>query len=164
MTYLYESLSPERFQHFCQALLVSQFPNVQCLPVGQPDGGRDAFLRHIKRKDGGEKELFVFQVKYGRSATDREDSFIEDICKNESAKVKRLVQRGAKAYYLLTNIQGTSHLDVGTIDRMNAALTECLGLPAFCWWRDDLDRRVDTNADIKWSYPEMGLPGIEWVI
>jgi hypothetical protein len=44
----YESLGPERFQQFCQALLVNIYPDVQCLPIGQPDGGRDAFVRAAK--------------------------------------------------------------------------------------------------------------------
>jgi hypothetical protein len=128
MTYLYESLSPERFQQFCQALLVSSFPNAQCLPVAQPDGGRDAFEWQAARKGAQGRELYVFQVKFGRTATDREESFIEDICKNEGPKVNRLIQNGAKAYYLLTNIQGTAHPEVGTIDRMNAALWPAPGL------------------------------------
>ena len=38
MTYHYESLGDERFQQLAQALIAIEFPNVQCLPVGQPDG------------------------------------------------------------------------------------------------------------------------------
>jgi hypothetical protein len=30
-----------------------------------------------------------------------------------------------------------------------------LGIEAYCWWRDDLDRRLDGNSSIKWSYPEI---------
>lgn len=46
MDFAYEVLGDEKFQKLCQAVLVDIFPNVQCLPVGQPDGGRDAFTRH----------------------------------------------------------------------------------------------------------------------
>ena len=33
--YHYEMLGDERFQEFCQALISANFPNAQCLPVGQ---------------------------------------------------------------------------------------------------------------------------------
>ena len=154
MTYLYENLSPERFQQLCQALLVASFPNAQCLPVAQPDGGRDAFwtIRNL-RKDT--PEIYIFQVKFSRTPDRREEDFVEKICRDESPKVKSLIQRGAKAYYLLTNVKGTAHPDSGSIDKLDSALTPCLGLPSYCWWRDDLDRRIDNQANIKWSYPEI---------
>src|SRR5947199_146229 len=41
--YHYETLGDERFQELCQSLLTATFPNIQCLPVGQPDGGREAY-------------------------------------------------------------------------------------------------------------------------
>ena len=154
MTYLYESLSPERFQQFCQALLATKFPNVQCLPVGQPDGGRDAFLT-IRAQQSRDNELYVFQVKFSRTPDRREDDFIEKVCREEGPKVKNLIKRGVKAYYLMTNIRGSAHLTTGSIDKMGEALTACLGVPSYCWWRDDLDRRVDSEANIKWSYPEI---------
>lgn len=40
--YLYERLGEKRFQQLCNALLVREFPDVMCFPVGQKDGGRDA--------------------------------------------------------------------------------------------------------------------------
>jgi hypothetical protein len=153
MSYLYESLTPERFQQFCQALLVAKFPNAQCLPVGQPDGGRDAYL--AIKDSGAARDLYVFQVKFSRTADRPEDDFVKQICKEEGPKVKRLIERGARAYYLLTNIKGTAHLDTGSIDKLDEALSNCLGIAAYCWWRDDLDRRVDSEANLKWSYPEI---------
>lgn len=42
MDYLFENLGPERFQHLSQALLAREHRDVQCFPVAQPDGGRDA--------------------------------------------------------------------------------------------------------------------------
>lgn len=42
MDYLYENLGEDRFQELCQSLLIREFPNVQCFPIRQPDGGRDA--------------------------------------------------------------------------------------------------------------------------
>lgn len=38
--YHYETLGDERFQELCQALLVKEFPNTQCLPVGDHPGLR----------------------------------------------------------------------------------------------------------------------------
>lgn len=153
MTYLYEQLSPERFQHLCQSVLVTQFPNAQCLPVGQPDGGRDA-IEWAFASGAGNKELTVFQVKFSRHPDTSKD-FLKEIIDLELPKISRLKERGAKAYYLITNNRGTSHLDVGTIDQLQQRLSEALDIPAYCWWRDDLDRRIDSNADIKWSFPEI---------
>ncbi len=53
MDYPLEYLGPERFQQFCQSLLVREHKDVQCFPVGQPDGGRDAisyFTDHSSTK------------------------------------------------------------------------------------------------------------------
>lgn len=55
MQYDYERFTPDRFQEFCQSLLIRKYPDVQCFPVGQKDGGRDAV-------SGG----IVFQVKFKR--------------------------------------------------------------------------------------------------
>ncbi len=156
MAYLYETLSPERFQHLCQALLTIAFPNVQSLPIGQPDGGRDAVL-WTSTPSHRARTFQVFQVKFARNPNDRDDidEFVEAVLKNEKAKVERLKSRGATTYYLITNVAGTAHLDHGSIDRVQSNLTSGLGLPSYCWWRDDLDRRIDINSSVKWSYPEI---------
>jgi hypothetical protein len=159
--YHYTALGPERFQEFCQALIVTEFPNTQCLPVGQPDGGRDAFvIRHAlaKRKKGtNNRDLLVFQVKYNRSGSDDRDEreILSSILKTELPKIRALKDEGLSRYYLLTNVAGTAHHRVGSIDRVNAYLTETLGIESYCWWRDDLDRRLDANSNVKWSYPEV---------
>ncbi len=159
--YYYESLGDERFQEFCQALLTASFPNAQCLPVGQPDGGRDAFvIRSLTRAHLGAaetKDIIVFQVKYVRSVETSRDArdMVADVVRKERAKVARLKARGLSRYYLLTNVQGTAHLEVGSIDKVNKELTEAFGIESYCWWRDDLDRRLDNNSSVKWSYPEV---------
>src|SRR5277367_1116404 len=159
--YHYTTLGPERFQEFCQALIVSSFPNAQCLPIGQPDGGRDAFvIRHAlarNKKLAGNKEIVVFQVKYSRSGGDdrSEREFLKSIIQKEKPKINVLKQNGLSRYYLMTNIPGTAHPDVGSIDRINDYLTNALDVESYCWWRDDLDRRLDANSSIKWSYPEV---------
>jgi hypothetical protein len=157
--YHYEALGDERFQEFSQALISAAFPNAQCLPVGQPDGGRDAFMiRH--RLDRGifkEGELIVFQVKFVKSSSDArtERMMIEEVVKKERPKIEKLKAAGLKSYYLITNLKGTAHPSTGSIDRVNEQLSEALGMEAYCWWRDDLDRRLDNNSSVKWSYPDV---------
>lgn len=71
MNYHLETLGDERFQEMCQALLAVIHPNLQCLPVGQPDGGRDAFLPLLEEQKG----FIAYQVKYTKdpkSQTERE--------------------------------------------------------------------------------------------
>lgn len=158
--YYYESLGDERFQEFCQALISAVFPDAQCLPTGQPDGGRDAYLFHhlqLQSIEKRKKELIVFQVKFVRNASDTRThaEFIEEVVKKEKAKIERLKQSGLRKYYLLTNLKGSSHLGVGSIDTVNRQLSELLSLEAHCWWRDDLDRRTDGHSAIKWSYPDI---------
>ncbi len=156
--YHYEALGDDRFQEFCQALISASFPNAQCLPVGQPDGGRDAFLLHhltVRKSVEGSSDTIVFQVKYAKNPSDRDErEMVESVIKTEGPKIDVLKKRGMTKYYLLTNVRGTAHLDVGSIDRVNKALSEAFGIEAYCWWRDDLDRRLDAQAGIKWSYPE----------
>lgn len=156
MTYLFESLGDERFQQLCQALLTDAHEDVQCLPVGQPDGGRDAFVDHHDNKPGTISHKTIFQVKYVKDPSSRESrDLIEQVVRGEKHKVINLVGRGATSYYLITNVAGTSHLDTGSIDKVNKELQDGLGIPAYCWWRDDLSRRIDNSNAIKWSYPEI---------
>jgi len=154
MSYHFEVLGDERFQQLAQALIVASFPHAQCLPVGQPDGGRDAMMYRKSAK--GTTELVIFQVKFSRnpkSKTDRDA--IVDVIKSEVDKVQKLKKRGATAYYLITNISGTAHLDAGSIDQVNKQLSEALDIPSYCWWSDDLEARINNHSDIKWSFPDI---------
>lgn len=156
--YHYETLGDERFQALCQALVASAFPTAQCLPVGQPDGGRDAFiLNNLRRHQATVSELVVFQVKYSKTPIGQrsEREMIEEVVRLEKRKVEALKAAGLTRYVLITNVQGTAHRNAGSIDRVNSELTKMLGVEAHCWWRDDLDRRLDAASDIKWSYPEI---------
>lgn len=154
MSYQYENLDPEKFQQFCQALLTNSFPNLQCYPVGQPDGGRDGISRRARKP---RSSFSVFQVKFNRRALAEPDphKWLLNQISKEVKKVKGLIPRGADQYYLLTNVPGTAHLDVGTIDRVETTLAAALGIPVTCWWRDDLDRRLDAAPALKWAYPEL---------
>jgi hypothetical protein len=56
---------------------------------------------------------------------------------------------------LLTNIPGTAHLNAGSIDKVNETLSKTIGVTSKCWWRDDINRRLDNSWDLKWVYPEL---------
>ena len=153
MDYHYETLNHETFQKLAQALIVAQFPYTQCLPVGQPDGGRDAvFVPPEATRD----QFVVFQVKFSRAPEEKsERDAINGLVRSELHKVQQLARQGATHYYFVTNVRGTAHPDVGSIDIVNDQLTETFGIPVYIWWRDDLDRRLDNYSDVKWSYPEI---------
>lgn len=149
-THDFEDLGDELFQMLCQALVLREFPNVQCYPVGMPDGGRDA-MSH----DTGTRGAVVFQVKFAREPTKIDDNFAwaKKAVDGEREKVERLAVRGAQQYILITNVQGTAHLDVGQVDKVQNHLNETLPIPAMCWWRGDLDRRLENAFDLKLRYP-----------
>ena len=153
MGYHYEVLNDQTFQKLSQSLIVAQNPNTQCLPVGQPDGGRDAYFPHAAPN---QEKFVVFQVKFSRNPQSKtERDAINELINSEQEKVKELIQRGATEYYLVTNIQGTAHLDVGSIDKASEVLAKAFDIPAQVWWRDDIDRRLDQSVDLKWSFPEI---------
>jgi hypothetical protein len=150
--YLYETLGPDKFQRLCQALLVKEISGIQCLPTGQKDGGRDAFLY----EQADVPLLDVFQFKYTETPTRITDPvhWLESTIAGERSKIDALVSRGLRTYRIVTNVRGSAALDVGAIDRINQVLTS-LPVPSNCLWRDDLDRRLDGAWDVKWSYPEV---------
>lgn len=153
MSYNYEALDDMSFQKLAQALIVSVHPETVCLPVRQPDGGRDAIYYHAKLE---RKSFAVFQVKFSTKPKDTsERDAISSLIKSEEEKVTALISKGATHYYLITNVQGTAHPGVGSIDKANDILTERFNIPCFVWWRDDLDARLNNASDVKWSFPEI---------
>lgn len=154
MDYPYEQLSPEKFQLFCQALLVKEFPNTQCMPIAQPDGGRDAMEWFFP---AGKKEFAMFQVKFVRQplAIKESHKWLEDIIREEAPKVKKQIHAGATKFILITNVPGTAHPDTGSIDLIESILTREIAIPSTCWWRNDLNRRLDNAWDLKWLYSEL---------
>lgn len=153
MDYQLENLGPERFQEVCHALLVRAFPKTQCFPVGQRDGGRDA----ISYLDEGSDGFVVYQVKYVRRPHAEQDPhrWLTEVVREEAPKVRELIPKGAKQYLLLTNVPGTAHPESGSIDSVKATLAANIPVSADCWWRDDVNRRLDDSWNIKWSYPEI---------
>lgn len=151
VTYDYESLLDEHFQNLSQSLLLDTFPRLQCLPVGMPDGGRDA----LTPTDG--RGTIVFQVKFARNPTSVKDpvEWVTNAIDGELDKIMKLIARGATEYILITNMPGTSHLDSGRIDKIASYLRSKVPIPSQCWWRDELDRRLDRNFDLKLRYPSL---------
>ena len=154
MEYQFENLGADRFQHFCQALLLAEGPDVQCLPVGQRDGGRDAFSLYYIDKT---RPLTIFQVKYVKrpDAEQAPWKWLVNTMKKELPKIQNYVPKGATRYVLMTNVRGTAHPESGSLDTMNALLEDKLAIPAACLWRDDLNRRLDNQPDLRWAYSEL---------
>jgi hypothetical protein len=144
MPYRYDDMGDERFQHMCQALLAHVMPDVQCFPVSQPDGGRDAVNRAgLKLKD-----RVVFQVKWtGQPSAVRDPvKWLTSAINGEREKIKRLVSEGLRQYILMTNIRATAAPHRGTHDRLEVELDKLskeLKVPITCWWKDEIDRRMD---------------------
>jgi hypothetical protein len=156
MDYPIENLGPERFQRVCQALLAKEFPSARLLPVGQPDGGRDAFVFQGGGASDRKRELTVFQVKFARDPASLGDprKWVIDAIEKERPKIAELAKHGASRYRLITNVKGSAHLGTGSVDKLDTAL-EGLAIPADGWWRDDLLARLDNAWDIKWAFPEL---------
>jgi len=151
--YNYESLLDERFQMFCQSLLLRTYPGLQALPTRMPDGGRDAVLI---RPD---KATVVFQVKYARDPA-KVENVAKWVITNLEAEIPKIIslrEAGTlvEEYVFITNVKGSSHPGTGTIDVVQQYLDEHMPVPAHCWWRDDLDRRLDGEFDLKLRYPDL---------
>ena len=152
MNHDFEQLGPERFQEFCQSLLLVQYPDLQCFPVGQGDGGRDGLLR----PSVDVQDLVVYQVKFKRNPATVRDP-VKDVIADfhrELDKIQGLARRGATQYVMLTNLAGTGTLDRGSMDRV-AEVLDSLPMPGLCLWRDDLNRRLDSHPELRWSFPEL---------
>ncbi len=153
MDYQLENLGPDRFQDVCQALLVKAFPKVQCLPLHQSDGGRDAIT--YAEIPGG--KCIVFQAKFVEKPLSLQDphKWLMEKLEEELPKIKTLISKGVTEYYVLTNIPGTSIPQTGSIDKTKELLRKYIPIPADCWWRNDINRRLDGEWDLKWEYPEI---------
>lgn len=154
--YPLENLSPDTFQELVQALLVPEFPDIQCFPVGQGDGGRDA-IQWVWRRDARKHSFLLFQVKFARNPAEVKDpiAWLRAAVEEEMSKVNLQALRGAQRYIVITNVRGTATQDSGRIDQVQQSLTEGLSIPARCWWREDIARRLDSAWAVKWAYPQI---------
>lgn len=155
-SYDYEQLNGESFQQLSQSLLIKEFPGLQCFPVGQPDGGRDAIFRHLETASDTTR-FTVFQVKFARrelNPSEARDWLLRTL-RQELLKVGKQIRKGAERFMLVTNVSGTAHYEVGSKDKLQALLDEYIPIPASAWWRDDIDRRLDNAWDLKFAYPAL---------
>ena len=162
-SYQYEQLNDESFQQLCQSLLAKEFSGLQCLPVGQPDGGRDAIFRLFEPTQ--EKSKFVlFQIKFTRRELNDSDArdWLLRTLKAELPKVQTQIREGAERFMLITNVSGTAHHKVGSKDKLQELLEEHIPIPAEAWWADDIDRRLDGEWDLKLAYPAL-LTGTDFL-
>lgn len=157
--YLYERLGEKRFQELSSALLANSFPGVTCYPVGQSDGGRDI----VSNSDG---RRIVYQVRWTSKPLQNPVAWLDKAIRSEADNIRRLVQAGAEEYYLMTSVAGTATRDRGTMDKLDKLLkdhSKDFGISMQCWWRADIDSRVDTApSELKWTYQEM-LAGVDAV-
>ncbi len=147
----FEQLGPEEFQNLVQALLLDEYPDLQCFPVAQPDGGRDGLAGRL-----GESTT-VLQVKFTRQPErvgDVADSTIRQL-KGEVEKVDALAKIGVSRYIFATNLAASAHLDAGSIDRVQTWLNDHYPIPSQVLWQADLDRRVEAKPGIRWDYPAL---------
>jgi hypothetical protein len=152
VAYSLEVLGDEKFQELAQALLVRAYPGVQCFPVGQADGGRDA-LRLASGKDVPK----VFQVKFTQDSSSVPDpvTWLLASIRSELPKIVELAARGIGEYCLITNVSGSGALDVGQRDRLAREVAKIVPIPTEVWWREEVERHLDGAWDVKWSYPEV---------
>jgi hypothetical protein len=150
--YRYEGLGDDRFQQFCQALLLAEHHDVQAFPLGQSDGGRDAATINLSKLP-----FVVYQVKYTNQPSRVKDvnKWLQGVVRKELPSINRLAQQGMNSYVLLTNVVGTASPGAGSIDKVQAFLNEAISIPAACWWRNDISRRLENHPHLKWTYPEI---------
>ena len=122
MKYPLENLGPLRFQQLCQALLARSFPDLQCLPISQPDGGRDAIWVSDTNPD---KQTVLFQVKYTEHAlrNGRPHMRIVSELRKELPRLASHFGTSTK-YILMTNVPGTGARASGSIDVVQALIPD----------------------------------------
>ena len=145
--FVFEELGAERFQQFCQALLNIEYKDVQCFPVGQPDGGRDIIVYSSRKPT---MEFSVFQVKFVRNPfiIEKPHNWLISQLEQELPKIEKMIPKGAKSYFLISNVPGTAHPDAGSIDRLTKVVAEYIPIEYATWWREDLSRKLNSLHSI----------------
>ncbi|NJC63430.1 hypothetical protein HC028_02730 [Planosporangium flavigriseum] len=97
----------------------------------------------------------VFQVKFAKAPVSIDDpvKWLKRAIDGELEKLEKLVVRGMQQYVLITNLSATAHLDTGRVDLIQEYLRVKAPVDAICWWREDLDRRLESAYDLKLRYP-----------
>lgn len=149
--YNYERLGPDKFQELCQTILIDDFPDLQCFPVGMADGGRDGESRSART---------VAQVKFLRNPGAESAKAIIKTLEAEKPSIEKLIERGVEKYIFLTNGRASAGVDVGVIDQVESWLDNNLSVPALFMPRASIDRRLERSQNaIKMSYIEILPPG-----
>ncbi|MEV0893787.1 hypothetical protein [Promicromonospora sp. NPDC050262] len=146
MDYLYENLTPDQFQYLAQSMMLHRYPDLQCYPIGQPDGGRDGY---------SSSSSTVLQVKFKRRDEESSADWMITALEGELPKIENLISRGAKQYIMVTNARGTAHLDRGSVDRVKTWIDDHITVPTEVLWRDDVSRRLETMTALALQYPAM---------
>ena len=162
-----EALGPERFQQLCQSLLLREHKQVQCFPIGQADGGRDA-VGFLPQRQGG--TFLVYQVKFHRKPLSVPDSHkwllaaFEDATKDEgrttepspsssvlrpSSLIEPLSQRELEVLQLIA--QGLSNREIS--ERLFLALMTVKGHNQKIFGKLQVQRRTEAVARAR----ELGL-------
>lgn len=107
--YLYERLGAETFQQLVSALLSSQFPRFQAMPLGQADGGRDGLAQV------GSKTL-IYQVKFSVAGHEKDPvAWLSSILEGEVSNLRKLSDAGVRNYCIITNLCGTGRASLGVL-------------------------------------------------
>lgn len=155
--YRFEDLTDTTFQEMVQAVLLHLHPDLSLPPVRQPDGGHDAF----QLQDDTGVKIFSAQVKWVKDQRQERDpvKWLEDVVKKEERNLRRMASQGTREWLLVTNVQGSSHPEVGMMDRLNTVLTResrRLKIKMRAWWRNELSRAVDNApSETKFAYLDM---------
>jgi hypothetical protein len=104
----------------------------------------------------------IFQVKFATDPSRVSDPvrWLVDAFTSEAKTLERLHTDGkAKKYYLVTNLRGSATLDRGQMDRLDTELAtlnrQFPRMDLEVWWRDTLDRHLESAWALWWSYPQI---------
>lgn len=152
MDYRFEELQDRHFQLLCQSLLVKEYSEVQCFPLGMADGGRDATTLDMHGVNA-----VVFQVKFSESPRAQKNpiAWMKHVIDSELPSIAELAKKGATRYILITNMEGTAQPDVGRIDQVQEYFNQHIPIPGMVWWRGEVSRRLDANFDVLLKYPAL---------
>ncbi|MET4648154.1 hypothetical protein ABID95_007924 [Streptomyces atratus] len=156
-TYPYEELDGRRFQRLAQSLITAERPRTQCFTISGPDGGRDAVDLEFEDDDTF-SDAVIFQVKFreqnplGIPTPDDLYKWVVKNLRSEIPKLELLKQKQAREFIFVTNIPASGHLDTGLRDKVQGWAKDHLPLPAFFWWREDIDARLDRHPPLVFKF------------
>ncbi|MGW3405673.1 NACHT domain-containing protein [Streptomyces zhihengii] len=98
-------------------------------------------------------------MKWTSKAQQNPAAWLNTAIEGEADNIRRLVDEGAEAYYLMTSVAGTAVPVRGSMDKLDKELAKhsaAFGIPIQVWWRADIDARLDAAPnELKWAYSDM---------